>query len=185
MTLQGLFERLVAALNTADVPYMLTGSYASSAYGRPRATQDIDIVIFPTRDQLVRLIEQLPNTSYYATIEEAIDALRHRSMFNIIDFETGWKVDFIIPKFTEFNEEEFERRREIEVGGVRLFVASPEDIVIAKLQWAKESQSERQLEDAAGVISSQASKLNRAYIERWVRKLGLQEEWLAASAKAV
>lgn len=65
MTVQDLFARMAAALGAAEIPYMLTGSFASSLHGIPRATRDIDIVIFPTRDQLTRLIEQLPGTSYY------------------------------------------------------------------------------------------------------------------------
>jgi hypothetical protein len=184
VTVQDLFSRLVAALDASEIPYMLTGSYASSVHGIPRATKDIDIVIFPTRDQLTRLIAQFPDGSYYADLNDAVEALRRRSQFNVLDFATGWKVDFIIPPFSEFHEEEFARRRAIPVEGVSLFVASPEDIILAKLQWAKAGNSSRQLEDAANVLSTQRSRLDLAYIERWVRKLGLGEQWLATQRLA-
>jgi hypothetical protein len=175
VTIEDLFSRLTTALDRAEVPYMVTGSYASSIHSVPRATRDIDIIIFPTREQL---------TSYYAELDAALDALRRRSQFNVVDFATGWKVDFIIPPFTEFSEEEFERRRIVELSGTSLFVVSPEDIVIAKLRWAKAGSSDRQIEDAASVIAFQGEDLDRVYVERWVRKLELDDQWRAAKAKA-
>jgi hypothetical protein len=184
VTVQDLFARLASALHVAGVPYMLTGSYASSVHGIPRATRDVDIIIFPTREQLIRLVEQLPAASYYADLEDALDALRRRTQFNVIDHATGWKVDFIIPPFSEFNIEEFERRRTVEIEGSTLFVASPEDIVVAKLQWAKAGSSERQLDDAASVLRAQGSTLDLPYVERWVRKLGVEEQWRAVREKA-
>ena len=89
MTIQDLLVRLVGALETAEVPYMLTGSYASSLHSIPRATRDIDIIIFPNRDQLTRFIQLLPASEYATDLEDAIDCLRHRSSFNIIDYATG------------------------------------------------------------------------------------------------
>jgi hypothetical protein len=180
VTVQDLLGRLVAALDAAAIPYMLTGSYASSIHSIPRATRDIDIIIFPNRDQLTRFIESLPPSSYHSDLQDALDSLRRRSQFNIIDYATGWKIDFIIPPFDEFNVEEFERRVLIDADGLRLSVVSPEDIVIAKLLWAKAGESERQIEDAATVIRVQASKLDIAYVETWVRRLDLDDQWRLA-----
>lgn len=180
MTVQDLLGRVVAALDAAAIPYMLTGSYASSIHSIPRATRDIDIIIFPNRDQLTRFIESLPPSSYHSDLQDALDSLRRRSQFNIIDYATGWKIDFIIPPFDEFNVEEFERRVLIDADGLRLSVVSPEDIVIAKLLWAKAGESERQIEDAATVIRVQASKLDIAYVETWVRRLDLDDQWRSA-----
>lgn len=163
---------------------MLTGSYASSIHSIPRATRDIDIVIYPNRDQLTRFIQSLPPGSYHSDLEDAIDSLRRRSQFNVIDYATGWKIDFIIPPFDEFHEEEFERRRLIEVDGVQLSIVSPEDIVIAKLLWGKAGESERQIADAATVIRLQGSRLDVAYIEKWARKLKIVSQWLSARAQA-
>lgn len=183
MTADDLLGRLVAALNAAGIPYMLTGSYASSIHSIPRATRDIDIIIFPDRDQLTRFVQSLPASSYHTDLEDAIDSLRRRSQFNVIDYATGWKVDFIIPPFEEFNIEEFERRQIVQVGDLQLSVVSPEDIVIAKLLWARAGRSERQLEDAATVVRFQAERLDRAYVERWVRRLELEEEWTSVNGR--
>ena len=184
MTTQDLVGRIVAALDAAGIPYMLTGSYASSIHSTPRATRDIDIIIFPDREQLTRFIQSLPASQYHTDLEDAIESLRRRSQFNVIDYATGWKVDFIIPPFDEFHTEEFERRQTIELGGLRFSVVSPEDIVLAKMLWSKAGESERQLEDAAAVVRVQGKDLDVVHVERWVRRLRLERQWASVRAKA-
>ncbi len=164
---------------------MLTGSYASSLHGMPRATQDIDIVIAPSQTQLVALLRLFPDTEYYVSEAAALDAFARRSQFNVIDFATGWKVDFILIKSREFSREEFGRRSTVLLEDVPLSVASAEDVVIAKLEWAKLGASARQIEDAAGIIRLQQERLDRNYIERWVKELGLAEQWTHALTKAL
>ena len=163
---------------------MVTGSLASSTFGEPRASEDIDIVIAPTREQLLELLRHFPHDHYYALEQDALDALADRRMFNIIDFASGWKVDLIVKKARPFSDEEFGRRQEVEIAGLRLLVASAEDTVISKLEWAREGESQRQLEDAAGIVRVQGDHLDTKYIERWVRELGLSEQWMAAKERA-
>ncbi len=103
-------RRVIEALDRAEIPSMLTGSYASSYHGAPRATQDIDLVIAPTPDQLRTLVRLLPETEYYVDLEAALDAQRRQSQFNIVDFATGIKVDLIIRKSRPFSHAEFARR---------------------------------------------------------------------------
>jgi len=156
---------------------MLTGSIASSAHGVPRSTGDIDIVIASTQTQLHKLIEQFPSSDYYADEQQALEALASRSQFNIIDFSSGWKVDFIIAEDSEYGRTAFARRRLMDITGTSLYVASPEDVLIAKLRWAKMGASERQLQDAAGIVATQGSSLDCSYIEHWVRELGVEVQW--------
>jgi hypothetical protein len=99
---------------------MLTGSYASSVHGTPRASQDIDIVIAPNRPQLLALLKLLPDTHYYVSDDAALDALVRRSQFNVVDFDTGWKVAFIIAKDRDFSDSEFGRRKLLELDGLQL-----------------------------------------------------------------
>jgi hypothetical protein len=176
--------QVVAALDRARIPYMVTGSFASSAHGEVRGTRDLDIVIAPTADQLRALIAEFPNDRYYAEELDALDALQHNSQFNIIDFRSSWKVDLIIRKNRDFSRIEFERRRPHSISDVRVYVATPEDILIAKLEWAKIGESDRQIEDSSGIISTQGPHLDRAYVERWVRELGLQQQWELALRRA-
>ena len=102
-------------------------------------------------------------------------------MFNVIDLVSGWKIDLIIRKNREFSRDEFARRLEMSLLGVTVFVASPEDTVVAKLEWSKlAGGSQRQRRDVAGIIATVGPSLDHPYIERWVRDLDLSEEWEAA-----
>lgn len=184
MNVREILETLKRALDAAGIPYMVTGSVASSAFGEPRASEDLDMVIAPTRGQLIELLRHFPADQYYALEEDALDALTNRRMFNVIHPASGWKVDLIIKKARPFSDEEFGRRKEVQIAGLRISVASAEDTVISKLEWAKEGESQRQLEDAAGVIRVQGEHLDTRYIERWVRELGLSEQWIAAQERA-
>ena len=179
VTLEELLSRLAPALERAEMSYMLTGSVASSAHGMPRSTRDLDIVIAPTREQLLALMQEFPSNRYYADEQQALQALANKSQFNVIDFATGWKVDFIIAQDSAYGRSALARRVPIDIAGTAVYVAAPEDVLIAKLQWAKLGESDRQLQDAAGIVSTQGSKLDLSYIERWVRELHLQEQWRA------
>lgn len=179
-----MFEKLRAALDAAEIPYFVTGSFASSAHGVPRSTNDIDIVIAPSAPQLSRLLEHFPEAEFAVDREDAFDALARKSLFNVVDYATMWKVDFIIKQPTPFDASRFSRRGAVEIAGLLLDTASAEDILITKLWWAKAGQSERQINDAAGIIQVQHEKLDREYVERWVAVLELEQEWLAAMARA-
>ena len=183
MNAEDIFRRIVFALETARIPYMLTGSFASAYHGTTRATQDIDLIIAPTTDQLQDFVRLLPSTEYHVDLEAAREALRRQSQFNVIDFATGWKIDLIIRKSRPFSIAEFERRVRGSFQGLPLYVASAEDMVVAKLEWAKLGNSQRQLEDVAHILMIQTN-LNRGYIERWVEDLKLESQWKSACSIA-
>jgi len=182
--MQDVLRRILDALTKAQIPYMFTGSFASSYHGTPRATQDLDIVISPTPEQLRVFSAALPQSEYYFDLEDALDALAHRKQFNVLDLISGWKVDFIIQKTRPFSHAEFDRRFQIEIEGMTIFLTSLEDIVLAKLEWAKPGQSERQIEDVAWILRSRMDELDRSYIDHWVEELGVHAEWNMATEKA-
>lgn len=163
---------------------MLTGSFASSFHGTPRATQDIDFVIAPTLESLDQLLTCFPESKYHVNVETAHDALSKKGLFNLLDNETGWKIDFIIQKGRPFSQEEFKRRIQIELFGTTLFIASAEDVVLAKLEWAAISGSNRQIDDVAGILTSGKQELDQKYLERWIRELALEPEWQRANKLA-
>jgi hypothetical protein len=185
--LQGLLERLVRILDEAGVPFMVAGSFASATHGMPRPTQDLDIVIDPPDITAVdALVHAFPPDEYYVDADAARDAMRRRSMFNVVDQATGWKVDFIFRKNRAFSREEFARRVLVTMVGVGVYAASAEDTIIAKLEWSLLSGgSERQRRDVAGILATMGDELDVAHIERWVEELGLQEEWGAAKETAL
>lgn len=163
---------------------MLTGSFASSLHGLTRATQDIDLVIAPTESQLRDLVESLPPEAYYVDLEAALDALRRRSQFNVIDLDTGWKVDLIVRRERPFSLQEFNRRQEVDFSGIRLAVATAEDVILAKLEWATLGSSQRQIEDVAGILQLRFKEIDLKYIEDWVTKLKLEDAWKQAKRQA-
>lgn len=184
MSATEIFTKLREALAAAGVPYFVTGSFVSSAHGVPRSTNDIDIVIAPTPKQLTTLLAAFPAADYYSDRDDAFDALKHHSQFNVIDQKTFWKIDFIVSKDEPFDRSRFERRKITEIAGVDVYAATPEDILLAKLRWAKLGESERQIEDAAGVIRMQGEQLDVTYVKQWVELLLLQDQWEAALRRA-
>lgn len=177
MSFLEVLQRVTAELDRSGIEYMLTGSFASVYYGSPRSTQDIDLVIAATSAQLRAFIGSLPSREYYSDVDAALEALRRQSMFNIIDMKTGWKIDLIIRKARAFSREEFKRRQRLNVKGASLFVASAEDVILAKLEWSKLAQSHRQIEDVAGILKINSASLNRPYLEKWIQELELKKEW--------
>lgn len=183
MSLHHLFKVVREALETSGIPYMVTGSMASSVHGIPRATQDIDVVIEPTREQLAGLMEQFSEPDYDSDRDDAFDALGRRSMFSVIDRRGLWKIDFIVRKQRPFSKKEFDRRQPVEILGVTVYAATPEDVLLAKLEWAKLGESERQIRDAAGIIEVQGERLDVAYVERWAAALDVEDQLRAARAR--
>jgi hypothetical protein len=180
--ISGLLGRFAQLLDATGIPFMVAGSFASTAHGLPRSTQDLDLVIDPPSEaSLHALVAALPADQYYVDADAARDACRRRSMFNVIDLASGWKVDFIFRKDRPFSRDEFARRMKMTILGVPVFVASPEDTIVAKLEWSKlAGGSQRQRRDVAGIVATVGPALDHAYIERWVRDLSLSVEWEAA-----
>jgi hypothetical protein len=169
--------KVAGALDRASVPYMLAGSFASSHHGAPRTTHDIDIVVDPTIESLDTFLKEMRTEDVYFDPAVAHDELSRRGQFNIIDGATAWKVDLIFRKARAFSRTELDRRVAATVLGVHVFVATAEDTVLAKLEWAKLGESERQLRDVRGILSVREASLDRDYIERWLDDLEVRELW--------
>jgi hypothetical protein len=184
MTFADAFRRIVEHLNQCNLNYMVVGSFASTYYGEPRSTADLDVVIEATSEQLKRLVSDLQASDYYAELGAALDALRQESLFNVIDNRTGWKIDLIFRKSRAFDHEEFRRRVPAKLFDIQLFVASAEDVIVSKLEWAKLGGSQRQIEDVAKVMAVHWKALDQTYLSKWIGELELQEQWSAAKRYA-
>ena len=180
MSASEILRTVVTQLDAAGIPFMLTGSVAAAAYGAGRATMDVDLVIDATSAQLRRLVAALSGPDVYVSGDAALQALADQSMFNVIDSATGWKADLIIRKARPFSVTEFGRRTPLEFDGMQLWVATVEDVIVAKLEWAKTGGSARQLEDVSALVRVAGDALDLGYIERWVAALGLVPQWQAA-----
>ncbi len=177
MTFPEVLRRVVSILSEESVAYMVTGSFATAYYAYPRATQDIDLVVEPSKDALERVAARLEDAGFYTSPEAVREALEHEGQFNAIDPDTGWKIDFIVRKSRPFSIAEFNRRRRAEVLGLELSLATAEDLVIAKLEWAKLGGSETQLRDVQNILGTHWDALDRSYLDRWITELGLGDLW--------
>lgn len=178
MSQQELLKRVVQTLNQAGIEYMLTGSVASSLQGEPRSTHDIDLVITIQSPQINRLVQAFTSPDFYLDRDAILDAIRRKSMFNLINTKSGDKVDFWLLTDEAFDKSRFSRRCSEKFMGITLRVSSPEDTILAKLRWAKMSGgSEKQFTDALRVYEVQYGNLDTAYIEKWVKNLGVDALW--------
>lgn len=176
MTTGDTLGLILAALDRAGVASMLAGSFASSLHGLARSTSDIDVVIDPTPSTLDRFLDLLDRERFYADDVAARRALGARDQFNVIDTATGWKVDLIVRKDRPFSVSEFERRQEATVLGIETAVATAEDTILAKLEWARLGGSGRQRQDVIEILRIRGHDLDHPYLDRWAVELGVLDD---------
>ena len=158
---------------------MVTGSVASSLQGEPRSTHDIDVVVALTLPATAPLLNAFPPPRFYLDESSIHQAIARRDMFNLLDGDTGDKVDFWLLTDEAFDQQRFSRKIVEEFNGLRIKVSRPEDTILMKLKWAElAGGSEKQFGDALGVYELQHPKLDQAYLDDWAARLGLNA-WLA------
>lgn len=144
----------VAQLETLGIEYFLTGSVASSSYGKPRFTNDFDIVVRLSPGTALQLARAFPDDTFYVSAEAAQDAASRGGQFNVIDFTSGFKIDFMVAADDPFNESRFARASARAImSGPPMRMASPEDVILRKLQYYQEGGSERHLRDIRDIMS--------------------------------
>lgn len=160
-------------LDAARIGYMLTGSMAMNYYAEPRMTRDIDVVVElapPDAATIVRVFR----SDYYVSPEAVEESIRDEWMFNLIHNESVIKVDCIVRKSTPYRREEFTRRQRIRIRDFETWIVSKEDLILSKLVWARDSQSERQRHDVRNLA---ATGCDEAYIARWTEELRVTKLW--------
>jgi hypothetical protein len=167
-------------LEQAGIDYFLVGSLAAMYYSRPRFTNDIDLVVKLKAKQAADFEKHFDVEEYYCPPHEVIsDEILRGGSFNLIHQGSGFKVDLVMLK-TAFDESEFARRRkENLLPDLDVYIASPEDVLIKKLDFYREGGSEKHLIDIQGMLME--TKMDLAYIEEWVAKLGLDAQWQKAN----
>lgn len=168
-----ILRAVVERLERSRVPYFISGSMAANYYSVPRMTRDIDIVLELKPPHLKLFIESF-RKDFYVEEESIKEEVGRRGMFNLIHKEYAFKVDFILRKETGFQDSCFKRRREVRLENYTAWMISLEDLVIAKLLWAKDSLSELQLRDVKNLLLT-AGNLDTAYLDQWVSRLALKD----------
>lgn len=150
---------------------MITGSIALSVYATPRMTRNVDLIVdFQAEDagRITRLFEK----DCYIDHEAVRQASVERGMFNIIHDQWIIKADFTLLKDEPYRQLEFKRQREIDIDGFSIYVVSPEDLILSKLCWVKDSESEVQERDVRDIIRS-VEALDWPYLEKWAKELNI------------
>ncbi len=170
-TLVDLFERL-------NVPYFVTGSVAAMTYGEPRLTLDVDIVAELREEHVPAFCETFAPPDYYVSGETVRAAIRTHRQFNVLHITDGVKADIIIPKNTEFNQSRLKRRRPKQVGSRDgVIIASPEDVILKKMEYFQEGGSEKHLRDIVSMLKISSTMIDQDYIAHWAMTLNVQDVW--------
>jgi hypothetical protein len=171
---------VIDVFENLGIRYYIGGSVASSAHGIARSTQDVDIIADLHLRHARFLVDALTQ-SFYVDFEMVQEAIRRRSSFNLVHFESMTKIDIFVLKPRAFDIQAFERTSssglENAPAGRRFQLASPEDIILNKLEWYRQGGevSERQWTDVLGVLKVQSKSLDRAYLRRWAVQLGVAD----------
>ncbi len=168
-----IIRTIVTRLNKAGIPYMFTGSIAANFYATPRMTRDIDVII-ELKESDVDCLCNLFEKDFYVDSDMILDAIKKNGMFNMIHFGSVFKVDFIIRKKDKYRIEEFKRKKQMMLEDLEIYVVAPEDLILSKLYWARDSFSELQLGDVKNLLNSMEI-LDKDYIEEWTRYLEVEE----------
>jgi hypothetical protein len=173
-----LLRHIVECFEKLDIGYFITGAVASIAYGEPRLTNDIDIVADISEGEIPRLKACFPESDYYFDEESAKKAVRRRFQFNIIHPGSGLKVDVMVSKKDDFDTSRFQRVRRIKALEDRdANFASPEDVILKKMEYYAEGGSEKHLRDITGMIKISTELIDFGYISTWAERLKLEDIW--------
>lgn len=166
-------------LERLGIPYAVGGSLASSLHGVMRSTLDVDIVADIKTEHIPLMVSAL-SQEFYADDEMMRDAIEHRSSFNLIHYETAFKVDIFIRKARAFDGMQLERRRTSIIAtdpDQSIYVTSPEDTILAKLEWYRlgGEVSDRQWRDILGVLKTRSGELELQYLRQWAKELKVSD----------
>lgn len=175
--LHPIFEQL-------EIPYYITGGVAAIAYGEPRTTQDLDLVLAISPNDIERLATALSDAGFYVPGVDDVKSGRMQTL-QIIEMESISRADLVVAGTDEFDAVKFERRRIFATSGAEaLYFASPEDVILNKLRWRQQSGSEKQWRDVLGVLKVQADSLDYSYLTQWAQQLGLADALNQAMTEA-
>ena len=178
MELYELLAQIVETFERLRIPYLVTGSVASMAYGEPRLTNDIDLVAGIRDQHVAGLLATFPSDAYYLSEEAIRDAILHQTQFNIIHPASGLKVDVMVRKDTPFDRSRFARARLLRpTESYSAAFASAEDVIIKKMEYYREGGSEKHLRDITGMLKVSGGEIDQAYIIDWADRLGLRSIW--------
>jgi len=175
-----LIELFVRPLDRAQLQYLISGSVAAMLYGEPRVTLDIDFVVFLRAEEVARLPEVYPESQFYLPPLDVLAAEAARELkghFNVIHPRSGLKADFYTANQDELHAWAFRNVRQYTVEGRNIRLAPPEYVIVRKLEYFREGGSEKHIRDIHSMLAVSGEHIDRAELERWIRRRGLLAEW--------
>jgi hypothetical protein len=173
-----LLRHVSETLDRLAVPYMLVGSFAGYAYGEPRLTQDIDLVLELPTKSVSPFCAAFPPPDFYLSEPAVRDAIRSRFQFNILHLTSGNKVDCVFPRNDDWGRTQLSRRRrQLILDDLESYLAAPEDVILGKLWYYSEGGSDKHLRDIAGILRVSGDQVDRADVTAWATKLGYLDLW--------
>lgn len=173
-----LLRVVTGILEGLGLRYLVTGSTATIFYGEPRFTNDIDIVLDLPSARVSELCAAFPPDDFYLSEESVRRAVAGGGQFNLIHPKSGLKVDLIVAADSPFNRSRFGRSRRLSPGpDFQASFASPEDVILKKMEYFREGHSDKHLRDITGVFKISGDQIDRVYLEDWVSRLGLEKVW--------
>lgn len=171
--------KVTHVLESLGIPYLIGGSLASTLYGMVRTTQDSDIIAEMRLEHLEPFVLALQD-DFYMDDEIIAESIQRYSSFNIIHRESMFKVDVFIPRPRPFLQSQLVRAQNqtfLFESEVSAKFASPEDIILAKLEWYRlgGEVSERQWRDILGVLKTRAGELDLDYLRKWANELKVSD----------
>jgi hypothetical protein len=169
-----LLVEIASILDKNKIPYLITGGMAVFVWGRPRFTADIDLVVELSINKLDVLEKALKSLDEAGYVDGDVmrEALAQSGEFNFIDGKTGMKVDFWVSSGDAFDRSRIKRRVAKKIIGHDVYFSTPEDLILSKLRWWRDTGSSRHKEDIASIISISGDELDREYLDKWADKLG-------------
>ena len=183
LDIASFLKLVIEALEAAGVEYMIGGAIAAWAWGEPRATQDLDLVINVPIETIGKLSKELEKRNMLIPAEIILDAIledRADIPINAIHMYSGLKADlYPVRPGDELRLSAFQRRERIDYGPPigRVYVHSPEDLILYKLIYFAISQQPKHSRDIAAILRAKKNQLEFEYIEGWVNRLGLRSVW--------
>ena len=168
-----VLKTVTQRLDEARIPYVISGSIAANYYTVPRMTRDLDVVV-EMQESDVKNFVRLFHEDFFVDEDMVKAEVKRRGIFNLIQSTYIIKIDFILRKESSWQEAVFNRRQKVQIDNMSIWLISTEDLIVAKLLWAKDSVSETQLNDVRNLLQS-THRLDEAYIKQWIATLGLQE----------
>lgn len=180
-----LVSLFLVPFNTLNLTYMVTGAVAAVIYGEPRFTRDLDIVVDLRPGDADRVAGAFPKAAFYVPPLEVMEEEARRPLhghFNLIHLDTALKADCYVAGADPLHEWAIARRARHDAGGIPVWVAPAEYVILRKLEWYRQGQAARHLDDIRAMLRVSAGSIDRVTLGSWVARLALEEEWHLVAA---